>query len=195
MARIRLFVLLTVTGLLFAVLLPVGLWIGSGRLLWLLLLPVLLLLLLSSLVQLCLWGSRGNLPAYLRGQFESRLKHLQSDISVTGGVQSTYATRVTLDLERLLAEVSERYLSFSVDTSQVVGGKWWNPQADRVEWSSGTVHAPVFDLTRPRLNLLTEALAPAYLRIGGSEADKVYYDLETGPRARAAASKGVSRGT
>jgi heparanase 1 len=105
-------------------------------------------------------------------------------------VQAPYAVRVTLDLEQPLAELSERYLSFSVDTSQVVGGKWWNPQADRVEWSSGTVQAPVFDFDRPKLNLLTEALAPAYLRIGGSEADKVFYDLEAGPGAGPAIPEG-----
>jgi heparanase 1 len=190
MTRVRLFLLLIVIALLTAILLPVGLWIDSGRVLWMLLLPVLLLLLLLILVQLGLWGGRGNLPAYLRGQFEPQPKHLQSDISVTGGVQLPYALRVTLDLEQPLAEVSERYLSFSIDTSQVVGGKWWNPQADQVEWSSGTVQAAVFDFDRPRLNLLTEALAPAYLRVGGSEADKVYYNLEAGPGARPAAPEG-----
>jgi hypothetical protein len=183
MTKIRLFILLTVTGLLLAILLPVGLWIGTGRVLWLLLLPFLLLLLVFSILQVGLWGSRGNLPAYLRGQFEPHPVHFQGDISITGGVGLPYALRVMLDLEQPLAEVSERYLSFSVDTSQVVGGKWWDPQADRVEWSSGTVQAPVFDFARPKLNLLTKALAPAYLRIGGSEADKVYYDLGAGSGA------------
>lgn len=190
MTKIRLFIPLTVTGLLLVLLLPVGLWIASGRVLWLLLLPFLLLLMGFSTLQVALRGSRGSLPAYLRGQFKPQPKHLQGDISITGGVQVPYASRVTLDLERPLAEVSERYLSFSIDTSQVVGGKWWNPQADRVEWSSGTVPAPVFDFTRPKLNLLTEALAPAYLRIGGSEADKVYYDLEAGPGAHPSVPEG-----
>jgi heparanase 1 len=190
MTKIRLFILLTVTGLLFVILLPVGLWIGTGRALWLLFLPFLLLLLLLILLQVGLWGSRGSLLAYLRGQFAPRPVHLQGDISITGGVGLPNVLRVTLHLERPLAEVSERYLSFSVDTSQVVGGKWWDPQAGRVEWSSGTVQAPVFDFARPRLNRLTRALAPAYLRIGGSEADKVYYHLGATTGARLAVPGG-----
>ncbi|MEJ2736974.1 MAG: hypothetical protein P8189_26000, partial [Anaerolineae bacterium] len=79
MTKIRLFILLTVTGLLLVLLLPVGLWIGTGRALWLLLLPVLLLSLFLILLQVGLWGSRGNLLAYLRGQFELKLRHLQGD--------------------------------------------------------------------------------------------------------------------
>jgi heparanase 1 len=63
--------------------------------------------------------------------------------------------------------------------SQVNGGKWWNPQAQQTEMGSGTVNAPIFDFNRPKLDTLTRALAPAYLRIGGSESDKAYYDLKT----------------
>jgi heparanase 1 len=79
-----------------------------------------------------------------------------------------------------LNEVSPEYLSFAIDLSQVVGGKWWNPDADRVETGSGTHDAPVFDFDRPRLDRLTAALAPAYLRLGGSESDKIYYHLSPG---------------
>jgi heparanase 1 len=157
----------------------------------LVLMPTGFMLLLLLLVQLGLWGSHGNLPALLAGQFESRPKHLQRDISLGGGgAHPPYTVRVTLDLAAPIAEVSDRYLSFAVDTSQVVGGKWWNPQANRVEWRSGTVRASTFDFDRPRLDLLTRALAPAYLRVGGSEADKVYYDLDTADEAQLAVPPG-----
>jgi heparanase 1 len=161
-----------------AIAVPVSLWVATGRPAWLLLSPVLLLLLLLAVVELGLAGSHGNVPALVSGQLEPEPGRLARDISVRGaGGSAAYAVRVDLDLEIPLAEVPARYLSFAIDVSQLVGGRWWNPQADAVEWGSGTVHAPVFDFDRPGLDPLVRGLAPAYLRIGGSEADKVYYDL------------------
>jgi heparanase 1 len=91
-----------------------------------------------------------------------------------------YDLRVMVDLERPAGDVAERYLSVAIDVSQVVGGKWWDPRAEGVEWGSGTVRAPSFDFSRSQLDVLTQPLAPAYLRIGGSEADRVYYDMDGG---------------
>ncbi len=142
------------------------------------LVALLTLVLVVALLLLGLRGSHGHLPSLLRGQVDPNPKHLQRDISVSGGVQPARAVQVRLDLDRPVAEVSQRYLSFAIDLSQVVGGKWWDPQAKRAEWGSGTVQAPLFDLDRPVLDRWVQGLAPAYLRIGGSEADKVYYHLE-----------------
>jgi hypothetical protein len=72
-----------------------------------------------------------------------------------------------------VADVSERFVSFAVDTDQVVGGTFWDP-AGGLEM----VPVPPYDFTRPRLRNLAAALAPAYLRIGGSAADRTYYDLD-----------------
>jgi heparanase 1 len=189
--RLRLFLIALVLGVGLAILLPAGLWIGSGQGAWLLLVPVLFLVLLFVVIQVGLWGSRGNLVAFLRGQFEPEPRRLQRDASVKGGCgQAEYAARVALDLERPVAEVAAQYLSFAVDTSQAVGGKWWDPGAEAVEWSSGTLRAPVLNFSRPRLDLLAGALAPAYLRIGGSEADRVYYDLRAGADTPAAIPEG-----
>lgn len=183
MRRWQLFTL-AVAILLLTVILPVGLWLSSGSVGWLLLVPVLLLLLVAIILILGLWGSRGGPPALLAGQREPRPRHLVRDIGlkVEEAVPSV-AVQVSVDLDRPVAEISERYLSFSIDTSQVVGGKWWNPEADRIEFSSGTLHSPVFDFSRPKLDRLVKALAPAYLRLGGSEADKTYYDLRATGRA------------
>lgn len=109
---------------------------------------------------------------------------LPRDATLKPGNMSPYAVQVSVDDSHLLAHVSERFLSFALDTSQVVGGKWWNPSASQVELGSGTLEAPLFDFNRSRLDLLASALAPAYLRLGGSEADKVYYNLEAGGDSR-----------
>jgi hypothetical protein len=95
------------------VLVPVGLWLGSGHVAWLLLLPVLLLLLLAAILILGLWGSHGGLPALLAGQREPRPKHFERDISVTGGEVPVVPVRVTVDLGRPVAEISERYLTYA----------------------------------------------------------------------------------
>ncbi|MCX8071218.1 MAG: hypothetical protein N3C12_02025 [Candidatus Binatia bacterium] len=75
-----------------------------------------------------------------------------------------------------MAVVSERFLSFAVDLDQVVGGTFWDP-------TGGTEQVPVepYDFSRPRLRALTAALAPAYLRLGGSAADRIFYDLSEAP--------------
>lgn len=157
---------------------PVVLWAGTGRQAWLLLIPTCLLILLAAVVALGLSGSHGGLAALVAGQRPPPpLPWSRADGLVGGGGDPAYAVRVDLDLAAPLAEVPDRYLSFALDVSQVVGGKWWDPRAEAAEWGSGTVAAPVFDFDRPGLDRLVQALAPAYLRIGGSEADKVYYDL------------------
>lgn len=81
---------------------------------------------------------------------------------------------ITVTTNAPLATISERYLSFAVDTAQVVGGEFWNPDETS---SEPEVSVQPFDFASPRLRTLTRALAPATLRIGGTAADFVYYDL------------------
>jgi heparanase 1 len=57
-----------------------------------------------------------------------------------------------------------------------VGGNFWSKEAG-VEIGVGAERVSPFDFGNPRLRNAAAALAPAYLRIGGSEADKIYYDL------------------
>jgi heparanase len=137
-----------------------------------------LILVLVVVIVLGMWDASGNFLDLISGQFEPEPKTLKRDISQSGGQsRPPYNVQVTIDLSRPVSTVDPEYLSFAIDLSQVVGGKWWSPQATGSEMGSGTVHAPIFDFDRPRLDALTRALAPAYLRIGGSESDKVYYDL------------------
>jgi heparanase 1 len=144
-------------------------------LLWII--PLAILLLLVIVVQLGMWGSHGGFFKFLAGQRDPgpELDPAISQSDLPGG--STYSISVQVDASQALAHLPPEYLSFAIDTSQVVGGKWWDPKASGAEIGSGTVNAPPFDFNQPQLDLLTQALAPATLRLGGSEADKVFYDL------------------
>lgn len=125
-----------------------------------------------------LWDARGAAFALVEGQLDVGPQLPRRNISYTGTEPSaSYRAQVQVDLARPVHVVAREYVSFALDVSQVVGGKWWNPAADQVELGSGSVRAPVFDFDRHGLDALVEALAPAYLRVGGSEADKVFYDM------------------
>lgn len=88
----------------------------------------------------------------------------------TTAAPSLYQLRV----EAQVAEVDPRFLSVAIDASQVAGGHFWSADG-HVELLVGSTRQAPFDFTRAGLAPLTAALAPAYLRIGGTEADAVYY--------------------
>jgi heparanase 1 len=133
---------------------------------------------LGGLHVLLFWGGSGTIIDLIYGNMSPPIELKDRGVSFTGG-SSTNTVSITayIDTSKPVKKVLPEYLSFTLDTSQLVGGKWWNPEADKVETGSGTKHAPVFDFNREKLDILVSALTPAYLRIGGSEADKVYYDL------------------
>lgn len=165
----------------------------AGEPAWLLCLPGSLLALLAAGVYLGLWGSRGGLPAVARGQFPPLGAPPAAGVMVEPGAEPGYTVTAWIDLQRPLAHLPPEYLSFALDTAQLVGGRWWHPLARRAEAGSGSWQTPVFDFDRPALETLARGLAPAYLRLGGSEADKVYYALDLperqGPLAPGFASR------
>jgi heparanase len=65
-----------------------------------------------------------------------------------------------------------RFLSFSIDTSLLVGADWWSKSGTQSE--NTLAPADELDLSNPRLNLFAHALSPAYLRIGGTAADELF---------------------
>jgi heparanase 1 len=105
-------------------------------------------------------------------------------IRVAGEDAPTRLETITLRLADPVATVDERYLSVAVDTAQVVGAAFWSPDAG-VEAPGGVHPVAPYDFARPRLRRLARELAPAYLRIGGTAADKVFYDLGDAPLAQA----------
>ncbi|MCC6159744.1 MAG: hypothetical protein IT350_16950 [Deltaproteobacteria bacterium] len=104
--------------------------------------------------------------------------HGPADTSVSreSGVVSPTQIAIAIDTSAPLAEVDPRFLSFAVDASQVVGGNWWSASGE-VEIGVGETRAEPYDFSRPALRRLAGELAPAFLRIGGSEADKIWYDM------------------
>ena len=73
-----------------------------------------------------------------------------------------------------IAKLDPRFLSFSIDISVLAGGFWWEGSTG-TQRGLGTVRVKPLDLTQAKLNKLVTALGPAYVRVGGSEADKVHY--------------------
>lgn len=78
------------------------------------------------------------------------------------------------------ADVSDRFVSFAVDVDQLVGGTFWDPGGGADE-----VRLVPYDFGRPVLRNLTRALAPAYLRLGGSASDVTFYDVAEPPAGAA----------
>ncbi|MGH7295117.1 MAG: hypothetical protein ACRELB_09300, partial [Polyangiaceae bacterium] len=98
------------------------------------------------------------------------------------GAASTYPVRTstpTVATVAPVATIDERFLAVAVDTAQVVGAPFWVPLDAGVETYQAP--GPPYDFTRPKLRALASALAPAYLRVGGTTADKVYYDMSDAP--------------
>lgn len=67
-----------------------------------------------------------------------------------------------------------RFLSFSIDISVLAGGFWWEG-SNGSKRGLGVLRIPPLNLNNEKLDSLTQALGPAFLRIGGSEADKIHY--------------------
>lgn len=95
---------------------------------------------------------------------------------VAGGASTprTLAVQIFLTDRPPVTEVDERYLSFSLDVSVLAGGFWWEGSKG-TRRGLGTLRIPPLDLNSAKLDKLTRALGPAYLRVGGSEADKIHY--------------------
>jgi heparanase 1 len=149
-----------------------------------------LIVAIVALIRILMWNSSGGFFDFVAGQFEPSPKLTDRGVSRKNGAAGTVRLTVSVDDAKVVAEVEPEYLSFAIDTSQLVGGKWWKPKADVIEMAGGETHSPVFDFNRPRLDLLVKALRPAYLRIGGTEADKTYYDLKAAGMARVAPPPG-----
>jgi heparanase 1 len=133
-------------------------------------------LLTLSLGQLLVWGGSGTVLDLVRGQLDPGLEsppaalHLQPG---TWGRPGVARVEVGAAVERVAPE----YLSIALDAAQLVGGAWWDPAAAGPEYSCGSVPVEPIDLERPGLAELAGALAPAFLRVGGSESDRIHYGL------------------
>jgi len=66
------------------------------------------------------------------------------------------------------------FLSLTIDTSVLIGGRWWGESRGTKEGLSRDRVAPL-DLKNSALARWASALAPAILRVGGTEADRIRY--------------------
>lgn len=77
-------------------------------------------------------------------------------------------------LNEPIAKTDERYLSFSIDISVLAGGHWWEGSG-KAKQGLGALKILPLNLYSDKLDLLTQGLGPSYVRVGGSEADKIHY--------------------
>ena len=85
---------------------------------------------------------------------------------------------VNLNSTTPITTIDSRYLSFSIDISVLAGGFWWEGSKG-TQQGLGTQRVEPLDLQQDKLDLLVKALGPAYVRVGGSEADNVRYFTST----------------
>lgn len=142
---------------------------------------ILLVFLVTGIIQVGMYDSSAGIVTFLKGQITPSIE-IQKNFSNYKNSHNNFSsyeiiTNEYVILPEIINVVADKYVSFAIDSSQVVGGKWWNPKANKIEIGSGTHHADLFQWNNKKLNILTKALSPAYLRLGGSEADKIYYDM------------------
>jgi heparanase 1 len=96
-------------------------------------------------------------------------------LGACNGCRPDARLHVSVATDHAAATVDERFLSLAVDIAQVVGGKFWTAG---VVTNGGMGAVPPFDFTRPRLLNLVRPLGHAYLRVGGTDADRTFYALD-----------------
>lgn len=76
-----------------------------------------------------------------------------------------------------LRRLPEAFVSASIDTSLIVGGYWWEGGSGSKR-GLGTERIEPLNLAEPTLIYLARQLGLGYLRIGGTEADRLYYRIK-----------------
>jgi heparanase 1 len=79
-------------------------------------------------------------------------------------------------IDEQAATLPAGYLSLTIDTSLVLGGHWWSGGRG-LKRGVATDRVVPIDLGNPRLLAFAKLLAPAMLRIGGTESDRVGYRI------------------
>lgn len=107
-------------------------------------------------------------------QFQRLLRFGRKQLTHPYPAVGQQSTTIVLHSTHHLWEVDPAYLSFSIDISVLAGGYWWEGSSG-TRRGLGTLRVPPLDLNAKKLDRLVQALGPAYLRVGGSEADKIHY--------------------
>lgn len=122
-----------------------------------------------------------------------------SALNGTGTSYNSDTGIITVSLKEMkyLGSVDERYQSYNVEMSEVVGGEFWRPYKTMDSLPSSTSSfdfsnrnqmfrkLPPINLADKRLMNLAKALAPAYVRVSGSWANTVYFQNNDSPQIKA----------
>jgi len=73
--------------------------------------------------------------------------------------------------------IPDKFISLALDASQIIGGYWWD-NSDMVSGGVGNMRVSPLDLKNPALLERAAALSPYCIRIGGTEADRLYYSVK-----------------
>jgi len=82
------------------------------------------------------------------------------------------STVVRVYRDKSARHLPRRFLSVALDTAHVVGAPFWG---------NATAEQGMVNLADPTLRRLAAAIGPSYLRVGGTDADRVVYDLRSSP--------------
>jgi len=108
----------------------------------------------------------------------------------TGQTGAPAAIAVDASKLRHIADTDERFQSFQIGMSHLTGGETWRTYDDAAGKDAGQpgsfeavreARAPT-NLADPRLVALTSALAPLYIRYGGTTTNSVYFQDDDRPR-------------
>jgi hypothetical protein len=90
---------------------------------------------------------------------------------------------VSLDALRPIGRVSDRFLSYNIEMTEVTGGRFWRPYgaAGAAKDDERFAYRPALDLTNPRLRMLAHALGPAYVRFSGTWANTTFFSESDTP--------------
>lgn len=78
---------------------------------------------------------------------------------------------------RVVHRLNPTFLSLTIDTSVLIGGRWWGSSKGTSEGLSRDRVAPL-NLDHPELARWAGYLAPALVRVGGTEADRIAYGFQ-----------------
>ncbi len=78
--------------------------------------------------------------------------------------------------DNVIHVTKKEYLSVALDTAQIVGSYWWDTEGEMMLGRGKNKTSPLN--LNLRLSELLKELSPTYLRIGGSEADALFYNIK-----------------
>lgn len=100
-----------------------------------------------------------------------------SEPTTTAAPVLDFTTNVNIDTTVVLHTVDERFVSFTLDTWRMRWGTGGAAKAAGNYWRRDGA-GEFIDFAEPTMVAMAKALSPAYLRIGGTSADNITYEMD-----------------